>query len=107
MKFKKWLRDVGVAFENMWHELTTPRHVTEDERTAQELLARGRILGVYPRQVFRWISQLAAVGADDDQVDVLMRIVARGRIDTEDLAALGWAGIQVHVPGSGVDRYGE
>ncbi|MBL5974815.1 MAG: hypothetical protein D3X82_13905 [Candidatus Leucobacter sulfamidivorax] len=75
---RKWLRDLGVAFDNLWRALVTPRHVQEDELLAAEICVKLRALGQDPRAYLVAAQHAAAAGLEAWQIEWLVKLLADG-----------------------------
>lgn len=92
---RKWLRDLGVAFDNLWRALVTPREALESETEWLEFVQKMRALGGDPAVALHWAAMLTAAGATTKQVEVFFKIIAKGRIEHEDLWLLAHRDIDV------------
>lgn len=94
---KKWelLQDVGAAFANMIRILATPPTKRADQIAAEEFCAKMRGIGANPEQGLMHAARIAAIGASDEQIAAMCRILAQGCITTQDARQLRWRGIEV------------
>lgn len=94
---KKWelLQDVGAAFANMIHVLAKPPAKRADEIAAEEFCAKMRGMGFDPSQGLQHAAMIAALGASDEQVATMLKVIAQGSITAQDRRQLRWHGIEV------------
>lgn len=93
----RWLNDLGVAFENMWHVLITPREVQHDELLAAEFCTKLRAMGEDPERVLHSLAMLAAAGVTEEQARVFMWIAASRKITREDINQLEDCGVAIRL----------
>ena len=93
---KKWelLQDVGAAFVNMIRVLAKTPTKRADELAAEGFCAKMRAMGLNPEQGLQHAAMIAAVGASDDQVTAMCRVITQGRITAQDAHQLRRHGIE-------------
>ena len=94
---RKWelAKDAWAAFENLVRVAATPPEKRADELAAEEFCAKMRAMGANPTQGLHHAAMITALGASDEQMDVLFKVLAQGRLTAEDAHQLRWRGIKV------------
>ncbi len=87
--------DLRAAAANLWHVLVTPREVQSDEQAAIKFCQKMRAMGMDGESALGWAAYLAAAGARQEQVNIFAKIIARGRVGSEELHRLEQSGIRI------------